>query len=413
MSYLQKRIALALIGALLFGLGTWWWFDTFEKRWEAQHHISDAARENPMLAATRLLQQHGYTVEAVTTLDQILRKPMAKGVVILASNHGVILHDQVDRLLSWVGQGNLLIGRPALTFTDKDDDQENEKNAAKGAPAKPPKPAVPNAEFDPFGKRYGVTLRCGCNRHRTPRAEPNHVGTVYIPDVPYALELDDDYDYLEATRPDAEPEFASGAGELLRVYAERNGHVALLAKNFFGNNDLGRHDHAELLLKLIQWQHRGDRSANHAYIVSELDAQKWYEILWARFPLGLLALACALAMLFWASVRRFGPLLPEPSTERRSLIEHIDASGRWLWKAPRGRELLLHAVRASTEKVLLRRAPDLQRLSPAEKIKRVALHCKLPEADLASALQGPPSKLPIDFTRQIRLLRQVRKCYER
>jgi hypothetical protein len=41
----------------------------------------------------------------------------------------------------------------------------------------------------------------------------------------------------------------------------------------------------------------------------------------------------------WAASRRFGPALPAPRSQRRSLVEHIGASGRFLWREARGTAL--------------------------------------------------------------------------
>jgi hypothetical protein len=74
---------------------------------------------------------------------------------------------------------------------------------------------------------------------------------------------------------------------------------------------------------------------------------------------------------------------------------------------------LLAAARASTNKVLQRRAPEVQRLPAAEQIIYLARCCNLAAANLAAALQQPAAKSPIDFTRQIQTLQQLRKYYER
>jgi hypothetical protein len=147
-------------------------------------------------------------------------------------------------------------------------------------------------------------------------------------------------------------------------------------------------------------------------IVQRLKIPTWYELLWNAFPVALCLLAISIALLFWRTVTRFGPLLPETSWERRSLMEHIEASGRWSWSTAIGRDLLLTAVRTSTKQVLKKRAPELQNLSTNDQLLRLAQICQLDHEHLAHAWHDAASSNPHLFTRQIQHLQQLRAHYE-
>jgi hypothetical protein len=127
----------------------------------------------------------------------------------------------------------------------------------------------------------------------------------------------------------------------------------------------------------------------------------------------MLALAALLVAWLWGASRRFGPMLPAPVLARRALIEHIDASGRWLWKLEAGRERLLEAVRQRTLAVLQRRQPALMRLERDERHARLAEQCKLSITRVRSALEGGAASDPIEFARQISTLQQLRAHHER
>ncbi len=198
-------------------------------------------------------------------------------------------------------------------------------------------------------------------------------------------------------------------GEALQVHAEGKGRIVLVAHNYFDNQALGRFDHAQLLLALGALT----PDAKQVQIVHHLDVVKWYRALWQRFSLALVSVALGLALLLWSALRRFGPLLPEPSLERRSLLEHIDASGRWLWKAPGGPEILLAAARALTLNVFRRRAPELLRMDAAEQEKHLVRFCKIGRDELHAALHQPAAGRPLEFTRQIKTLQILRTHYER
>jgi len=156
-----------------------------------------------------------------------------------------------------------------------------------------------------------------------------------------------------------------------------------------------------------------DDRARRVTIVKHLDSPAWYSVLWAMFPQSLLAFAVALILLGWAAVRRFGPLLPEPNLLRRSMLEHVEASSRWLWKSDKGREILLDAARATTMKILMRRIPQLHGKSEQEKVVLLAEQTGLLQSDIDVALHNIAASRPQEFTRQIQTLQRLRKHYER
>jgi hypothetical protein len=95
------------------------------------------------------------------------------------------------------------------------------------------------------------------------------------------------------------------------------------------------------------------------------------------------------------------------------LLEHVDAAGRWLWRAEGGRGQLLGAARTAAERVLARRAPGSHLLIPTERCRQLAEASGLPARDLHEALYAPAAARAADFTRQISTLHQLRAHYER
>jgi hypothetical protein len=139
----------------------------------------------------------------------------------------------------------------------------------------------------------------------------------------------------------------------------------------------------------------------------------WYQLLWMHHYMVLVSLAVLSILLFWSAVRRFGPMLPDLVPARRALMEHIDASGIWLARAPGGRALLLAAAREDLQATLLRRAPALQRMTAPQQCEELARQSSLDPALIDSALYGEPSSIDSEFTRQIRTVQTLRKHYER
>lgn len=205
------------------------------------------------------------------------------------------------------------------------------------------------------------------------------------------------------------PVLADGDAKAVRVFAHGKGRVVILAEQYFGNYELGAYDHGELLLGLAALNTHG----KNITVIQRVDIASWIKILWHVAPYAICTLAAFLLLWAWSSMRRFGPQLPDPDDRRRALLEHVDASGRWLWKTVKGREIMLAAMRRATERTLARRIPELRKLAPERQIERLAADGKLSRADLERALLDAPGRLPIEFTHQIQILQELRAHYER
>jgi hypothetical protein len=205
------------------------------------------------------------------------------------------------------------------------------------------------------------------------------------------------------------PLIADDEAKALRVYPHGKGRVVIIAENYFNNYRLPAYDHGELLLGLTALNARG----KNVTLIQRVDIASWFDIVWHAAPYAICTLAAFLLLWAWSSMRRFGPQLPEPEDRRRALLEHVDASGRWLWKSTKGRETMLAAMRRATERTLARRIPELRKMPQERQIERLAADGKMSRADLERALQDAPGRLPIEFTRQIQSLQELRAYYER
>lgn len=378
---LNASTVLTLLALVAAGLAGWWWSQNMERAWRAMPYQSEAAGADPMLAAARFLRGEGRTVASHDNLDIALRQPLDAGALLIANNANVMTPEQADRLLRWVATGGVLINTADSGIEDGDDEDPD--------------------EIAPLSYRFRTWLEF----RREKNAEPV---PVRLPGTAYPLLIDRGPAWLKAEKDAPVATGGDAAGEFVRVYRHGAGHLVLLSAMPFDNDNLRRRDHAELLRTLVRLG-----PAKPVWIVQGLDMPPWYEALWHRFPLGIVALGLALAILLWSALPRFGPLLPPPASERRALLEHIDASARWLWRAKGGRDVLLGALRRNVIARLGRRSPELARLSPAELAYRLAHRHQLPQRQLEQALLQPAAAQPAEFVRQIQTLQLLRSRHER
>lgn len=387
--------------AALLAAGAWCWQHYMESYRYPRDEVSKAAQENPMLAATRLLRQHGHRVDTVASMSMLALDTLPDGILLVGANQGQLTPPQARRLLQWVRRGNTLI-----------------TTAKFGRPAR--KTDTPAVDPDPLAGRLKLTadidkaLNRLCNPDdqsaapvRDKKPSWSRIECYTAPGRNYALTLDTERVSLQTGAAAPVPLSADRDGHAVAVYAEGRGRLVVMAINFFDNRRLPRYDHADLLLELGALAAPGSR----VQIVQRLDILPWYRALWQQFDLAIVSLALGLALLLWRAVLRFGPLLPAPQPRRRALLEHINASGRWLWQAPGGRDTLLAAARLATTDLMQRRAPDVLRLAPEAQAQHLAGPCRLAADDIRRALHDDAARQAPDFARQISTLQTLREYY--
>lgn len=407
---------------LLIGAGlTWLWFDKMERRWTARVKISEAAARDQMLAASMLLRQNGHPVRLAGSLADLSLADMPDGTVLVGDGVGVLTPPKAAQLLAWVRRGNTLITQPRPA-TPAELTAAGAGQTHPGGPIVRPEPPADLVEVDPVAALLGVRqhfvrAKPMCDRLTAPEPGKNCRATdtpppsayLTLPGADHRMELEGGSSKLLALPGAPAPQLQDADGSAVRVYRLGRGRVVMLSDNFFDNRALKRYDHGELLLALATLQ----PGSKPITVVKHFDAIPWYQELWRYARLMLISLALVLALLLWKALRRFGPRLPRPLQERRSLVEHIDASGAWLWKAQGGRALLLDAARADTLALIRRRTPAALSGAPAAINSELAITHGMSEATIDAALHQPASHLPQRFTRQIRTLQIMRKHYER
>lgn len=164
---------------------------------------------------------------------------------------------------------------------------------------------------------------------------------------------------------------------LVRVAYGSGTITAVTSTRQFTNFDVACHDHAYLLARLL------DDLAG-LWIVRHVAVSHWLDVLWQHGLALVKTLAIALLLLLWRGARLFGPQLPDPESARRSVAEHLHATGEWLWRR-RDSASLLADLRATVR----RRA---ERRFPAQDPARWAQHVGLTASDVAAALNDVPRR---------------------
>ena len=286
----------------------------------------------------------------------------------------------MDSLLAWVrGGGRLLVDCSAAPFNDR-----------RGT----------RVLLD----RLGVILESTAKEEDS--EQPFRIETVQSDVASYHVRFNRMW-RLRSDQKEQLPALADQSGEMLMLRQEGRGRILLLADcSFLYNNSFAEQDHAAWLARIL-----GDAGADPAKgavvwsRIQELALLPW---LWDKARPFLIACAALLVAWLWAGMRRFGSVLPPALTARRSLLEHLEASGRFLWHRG-GREALLATSRAAALRRASRLHPAFPSLPEAERLAFLSRHSGLPEEDVASSLIDRPGLTAEEQAQYLQILQTLRQ----
>ena len=373
----NRAVVLALAGALLGALA-WWFTQHFGFNTERVYvGFSGEARANPYFASRLLLERMGMRVHQTVEVSKPEALPQG-ATLVLAAARGELDPPTVDALLEWVENGGHLVvgveyemGRDwllsklevAAQWPDDDDDERG--------PACP----SPDAWTDEVVLPDGRTLKAGLQ-----------AGPILI---------DESDEYL----------WRYQAKDGTRILALRwgDGRVTLFSTlRPFDNHRIGKLDHAELL-----WSVLSDSSSRELFLVRYLDTMSLPRWLWERAPLALVATALFMCLWLWRVVPRIGPLVPAAGVDRRSLLEHIRAVGRF-HADQRRQGRLLEALRADCLELFGRVAPLARGLDGAARLREASRLTRINPRELLHAFSATPSTRH-DFSNMVRTLARFRR----
>ncbi|MGA2079824.1 MAG: DUF4350 domain-containing protein [Holophaga sp.] len=366
---------MTLRGRILLGLGLviavllgWWFHSTFTwVREDAEAGYQGEALVNDFLAAQRLLQRTGHQAECLRALPATLPPP--GDVLVLPRRGRPMARAQAARILAWVERGGLLL-------------------AAGTAPGEPGADAL----FGQFGARM---VAASPSRERF---------------APWRFRLDDTDLAMETAAgvriqaPGQADDDRAGPGDDVALLRRDLGEGSALLCTDLGcldNRRIGRLDHADFLCGVADW-----RPGSKVWIVIRGEAPSaWGWLARNAWP-ALAALAALCLAGVWAAAPRFGPPMPDPEPARRSFLEHLDACGRYQWRADRGLALLA-AAREAFRRRLVQVHPGWAALDPEPLGRRLAQASGLPPDRIARALHHPGPLPPAGFLEAMQTLHHL------
>lgn len=352
------------------------------------------ASYNPLYVLGQALRADGLQAESRARLDLAAMRLAPGDTVVLLQDSGELAPSQVDTLLAWVKRGGHLLVRTPPTGED----------TTRNEPLLLQRLGVESLGFGSACQRFHVDDDTGhvefCKGRR--------------------------FDLTEAAYAQVQREWGSEDGFVFARLRHGQGRVDVLTDMDFmrgvpettsllpaalrPSKDLeqprdGLHDraHRDLTRHLLAPNY-GKGTVWLVY--ASRPPSLWARIVLQGWPVWLPLLLALLGWL-WARAQRFGSVQPSPVAERRSLLEHVRASGELLLRQRQGPRLHA-AVRDLFLRRLQARAPLAATLEGAAQEQAIAALLQWPVTRVHTALAPPAANDQTALKARITLLLQMR-----
>jgi len=371
-----RRHGLIVLGVLAFaGLlaaGFAWWQRNYERSEEwVDLPRTGEARRNPLYVLKLALIADGVKAQSRPRLqlDSVTLGP--RDTVLLYNDPRTLTRKDEAALLEWVERGGHLLLRTP-----------------------PPGPLDLESPLPVLGS-FGVH----------PRSDQLCAGLDVEgedPHVEFCRGRRLDVDNLESTA-----SLHWGEASIGYVFARvphGRGHVDVLSDfDFLDNESLKDGPHIALTRQLLDPNYR----AGTVHLIYEARMPSFWLTLAREHWRVWLPLLLALKAWLWRRSQRFGPLLASPALERRSLLEHVTASGEHIYRY--GYAHLLHeAARKAFLMRLRRRDPQAAALEGETQAALLAERFGLSPSDIRDALATPTARDHAAFRSRIAMLMRMR-----
>jgi hypothetical protein len=312
--------------SVLFLIGSVLWFNNnYElKDTEKYTGFRGEAKTNHLFAARVFLKRMGIPAEKK---DGLFKLPSTNSVILIDTERTTLPQRTLDELMQWVKKGGHLIIRartPNFKNTDEDDESNHHEDKTDKNKQNEVK-LLTNFQPDLFEKALGISLFSSMILE-----DEDLPVKVQLPECKQALNLNLDFFYPLKSSNKADYQQAYKKKIFWHEQRIENGRISLLANlDFLANSAIDEADHAELLWYLV---HRQYEQPQTVWLIHQDDMPPLWQLLWKHAWPFIICMLILIPLSIWAYSPRFGPLQPTPPPHRRRILEHIEASGLFMWK---------------------------------------------------------------------------------
>jgi hypothetical protein len=340
---------------------------------EVETGLQGEAATYPMLAAERFLKRMGIPVARIENPEQMDTLPGPEDALLITSDRQTVGIELTRKLLKWVEQG----GRLVVTIPYLDDEELSQPR-------------------DPLLEALDLrVVETDCESE----ADFSDIDLPWADDI-----LRIEFGYCLALAGAREGDEVSGDQEGTQIIRRHlgAGTVTILSDlDFLSWLSIGDYDHAKVLWHLVDGRGR-------VWLVTSNDMPSLMQWLIEHAPFMLISALMLLIAWLRMIAQRFGPTLPNPEPLRRRIMEHIEASGAYLWKSHH-RAALVDAVRNDVLNTAALRHPGWSAMTRQEREAHIAGLTGLTAEASRRLLDGYQPAGRQEFTVLIRQLKTIKE----
>ncbi len=395
---------------LVFGAAGYWVYDNIEWQEVRMPGLPKGeAISNDLYAAQLLLTEMGAQARSSKGFEELPPGDPKRAALVLPTQRRTVSARQRSQLLDWVAAGGHLV---VVTYTLEDEGDAPDplmsqlgvrqkmhkaKKPPKDATGAAGRPRPPLASPKPLRG----TARFPGNYANCPEQTESGAAAPRFPVSPLAVCFNKSF-YLESNTP-ALWNVQGLVGSHVLTMAHGQGRVTVLTDHDFMSNDaIGEADHADFLVALLG----PDLKGLTVWLIPHDEVDGLSVLVWRYGWTVVLALLLLVGVVLWRDGMRFGPLVPKAEAVRRSLLEHVRASGEFLWRRRQGRVLWQSALAATQRRIAL----TIPHTTDPEKLYQLlSARTGIDPQALRHAFFPTIQPRAEEFARAIATLEQVRK----
>lgn len=434
MTFTRTKALWLFIGCALI-VGTWWVVENYELEEVTYPGVPKGeAVSNQLFAAQRLTERLGVEATSRTGFRDLPSGDARGSVLVIPTERRTMTQRQRDALLAWVSNGGHLV---TVTYTlDKAGNKPDplmlaigvrQTLTANGKAAEKLRETATAPESDDEDEARKVRDR---EKRRLARKEMEKLRRqfpklpAFADDCP-TVKLSgseaarfagaatvfkacfDDQFQVDSGRP-ALWRVSSAQGTHALTVPHGAGRVTVLTDyDFMTNPRIGRADHADLLAAMLGVNDA--KPPRSVVFISREDVDNIFVLTWRYAAPVAVVLAVWLLLGLWRAASRFGPVLVPAPPRRRSLAEHVRASGEYLWRHGQSTQLW-RATKGLTERRIERVLPAASFPSPEAHLQALARRSGIDAVHLESILHAAHPPAPEAFANTIATLNQLRNA---
>jgi hypothetical protein len=389
-----KRIIAGVLLLVVLGL-VYMARDKFERiTEEIDIGFKGEARSNSLYASRLFLKAMGIPAEKVElyALDNL---PATDTVLVINTHRTTLSTARIDKILKWVEQGGHLLTIAAPNYLEEDGYKDALQHKL-GV-------SIVRAYYLTNANKQSNGENAQNEQDETDDDQPSTVSVALAGiDKTYTVAMDSFYPIQSKTQQGEQIQLFNRTFLLNKPYG--NGLVSLISDlELIENNWIEEYDHAEFFWQLI---HRHHVSPRNVWLLNSDDMPPLWQWLWQYASAFIITLLLLSLLWFFGIAQRFGPLIPQPVLDRRRILEHIQASGYFLWR--HDQQQLIQSSRESVQQKFATLFPAWHQLNQQEQLKYASEYSKL-SIDELQYLLYEEKKLSADgFTLLIQQLEKLR-----